>query len=116
MKSDQPLGSWAAALIAGREQVILGLVLIAPCIIEEPCFQGQTHQGDIRTAGCMSAASLAPCDGDLGSGRATKKRHLTEMFVQLPRPHWKAADAEQANKVKPARSNSPSCHSSSANI
>lgn len=38
-------------MIAGREQVFPSLVLIAPCIIDEPCFGGRPIRRDIQIAG-----------------------------------------------------------------
>lgn len=51
MKSDHQLSSWAAALIAGREQGVPSLALIAPCIIEEPRFASSHVEGDTQIAG-----------------------------------------------------------------
>lgn len=44
--------------MAGREPVILCLLLIALCIIEKLCLQEQTHQGDIAGEGGDSAFPL----------------------------------------------------------
>lgn len=51
VKSDHQLSSQAAALIAGREQAVPSLVLIVPCIIEEPCSGGRHIWGDAKIAG-----------------------------------------------------------------
>lgn len=84
MKSDHQLSSQAAALIAGREQGVPSLALIALCIIEEPRFSDRHVQGDIQIAGwsvsCFPhSAVMELCNLD----RATKNRHLTELSVQL---------------------------------
>ena len=68
----------------------------------------------------MSAASLLLGDGALSSARATKNRHLTELSVRIIPPllqtSWRAADREQANKVKPPLCDSLNRSSSGPNV
>ena len=116
MKSDRQLSSQAAALIAGREQAFPSLVLIAPCIIDEPHFKARLQS---RLQAGVSAASLFLGDGALSSAKATKNRHLTEFSVRLtpplPQTSQRAADTEQTDKVKPPLCDSLNCSSSGPN-
>lgn len=63
MKSDHHPGSWAAALIAGREQGAPSSALIAPCIIEELWCGADTFGERSRLQAGLPAASLTPSRG-----------------------------------------------------